>query len=621
MQEFTYEAYMCGLEPYEYIYSLKDNPVRQKQELERLAIQARQVGVKSFKGIYSAYLQKLRASKENPDAKVTEFDGQPLTLECGEYDCTDLGIATRNDYGYEELVCSHPILPVRRLVNIDSGEVKLEIAYKRGRTWRSAIFDKTTLSSAQKIIGLSAWGIGVDSENARGMVKYLSALENLNYDEIPEARSVGRLGWVEDYGFSPYVEGLVFDGDDKYRHSFGAVKAHGIYAKWLDLALEARQGSSIVCRTMLAASFAAPLIKLAEALPFVVHAWGGAGAGKTVGLMFAASVWAKPSLGDYAKSFNGTMVANEMHAAFCGSLPLCLDELQCIKDRKGFDDIIYMLCEGVGKARGSKSGGLQKTLTWRNTIISTGEMPITSGNSGGGAVNRVIEMDCKGEKLFRDPRAAVATMAQNYGYAGREFIKALEGEEARERLHEAQKRHYAALSGKVTDKQALAASMLLTADELAERYIFHDGICLTAEELLPFLVTNDQADANKRAYHWLLDMVASNPARFTPAGEDTYVGECWGCVEEDKGRIWIIKSVFDRLMGQEGYSGESFLSWAKRTRMIETSSGRNVKRKRIPGLALPAWCVCLVAQFGEETVDADGFTQVSPEDEQVFMNL
>lgn len=619
MQEFTYDQYMTGLEPYEYLYGLRVNPVRQRQEQERLAIHARSVGYKAFKSTYASYLQQLRASKENPDANVTDFDGQPLTLECGDYECTDTGVTTRNDYGYEETVCAHPIMPIRRLVNIDTGEVKMELAYKRGKVWRRAIFDKTTLSSAQKIIGLSSWGIGVDSENARSMVKYMTAMENLNYDKLPEARSVGRLGWVEDYGFSPYVDDLVFDGDDKFKHSFGAVRCVGSYDKWLDLALQVRSGDSIVCRTMLAASFAAPLIKLADALPFVVHAWGGAGSGKTVGLMFAASVWASPSAGDYVRSFNGTPVANEMQAAFCGSLPLCLDELQCIKDRKSFDDIIYMLCEGVGKARGSKSGGLQKTLTWRNTIISTGEMPITNGNSGGGAVNRVIEMDCKGEKLFHDPRAAVATMAQNYGHAGRQYIKALMTDEALEKLHEAQKRHYAALSGKVTDKQALAASILLTADELAEHYIFHDGILLSADDLLPFLVTNDQADANKRAYNWLLDMVASNPAKFTPAGEDTYVGECWGCVEDD--RIYIIKGVFDRLMSQEGYSTESFLSWAKRTRMIETSSNRNVKKKRIKGLAVPPWCVCLVAQMGEETVDADGFTAVAPEDEQVFMNL
>lgn len=612
---------MTGLEPYEYLYSLKGDPVRQRQEQERLTIHARRAGYKAFKSTYAAYLQQLRASKENPMANVTDFEGQPFELECGDYECTDLGVTARNDYGCEETVCAHPILPVRRLVNIDTGEVKMEVAYKRGRVWRKAIFDKTTLSIAQKIISLSAWGIGVDSENARALVKYMTAMENLNYDELPEARSVGRLGWVDSESFSPYVEDLVFDGDDKFKHSFGAVKSAGSYQQWLELALEVRAGASIVCRTMLAASFAAPLIKLADALPFIVHAWGGAGSGKTVGLMFAASVWASPSAGDYVRSFNGTPVANEMQAAFCNSLPLCLDELQCIKDRKSFDDVIYMLCEGVGKARGSKTGGLQKTLTWSNTIISTGEMPITSGNSGGGAVNRVIEMDCKGEKLFKDPRAAVATMAQNYGHAGRRYVDALMTDEAQERLRKTQKRCYEALSGRVTDKQALAASLLLTADELAEHYIFHDGIALSAEDLLPYLVTNDQADANKRAYHWILDVVASNPARFTPVGEDTYVGECWGCIEEDKGRVWIIKSVFDRLMSQEGYSSESFLSWGKRTRMIETSSGRNVKRKRIHGLALPAWCVCLVAQLGEETVDADGCTQVSPEEEQVFMDL
>ena len=66
--------------------------------------------------------------------------------------------------------------------------------------------------------------------------------------------------------------------------------------------------------------------------------------------------------------------------------------------------MIYQLSEGVGRARGRKQGGLQKTPTWRNCIITTGEFPIISPNSGAGAVNRTIEIDCHAEHLFDDPK-------------------------------------------------------------------------------------------------------------------------------------------------------------------------------------------------------------------------
>ena len=128
----------------------------------------------------------------------------------------------------------------------------------------------------------------------------------------------------------------------------------------------------------------------------------------------AASVWADPEVGKYIQTFNATEVGKELGAAFCNSIPLIIDELQLIKDnRKDFDRMIYQLSEGVGRARGRKQGGLQKTPTWRNCIITTGEFPIISPNSGAGAVNRTIEIDCHAEHLFDDPKLVATTLYSN----------------------------------------------------------------------------------------------------------------------------------------------------------------------------------------------------------------
>ena len=183
----------------------------------------------------------------------------------------------------------------------------------------------------------------------------------------------------------------------------------------------------------------------------------------TVGLMLAASVWANPAMGAYVKSFNSTNVGLEMYAGFCNSLPLCIDELQVIKNRKTFDDTIYMLAEGVGRNRGAKSGGLQKIQTWSNCTITTGEMPISNGSSGGGAVNRVIEIDCKDEKLFADPRGVVDVIRQNYGFAGREFVEQLRQGSTIELARNMQREIAAELQhGESTE--ANQGSLILTAD-------------------------------------------------------------------------------------------------------------------------------------------------------------
>lgn len=625
IREWTQQDYLTGEAPYKWLYEQRDNAFEFEQAREIIARKASELGVRNFKKIFNEYAKlQLRSGGHRIEA-VTEFDGQERELLSGRYRCNDYGVTFFNDYGVETVVCAHPIMPVRRLVNIDTGEVKMEIAFKRGSAWRRVIFDKQVLSSAQKIVALASYGIGVDSENAKHMVVYLSAIENLNYDALPEANSVGRLGWVSGHGFSPYVENLIFDGNEGYKHTFDSVRAAGSYEKWFELALSVRAGNSIAARIALAASFASVLVNPLDALPFMVHLWGGAGSGKTVGLMLAASVWANPAVGDYVKTFNGTTVSNELNAGFCGSLPLLLDELQVIKNQKDFDQIIYMLCEGAGKGRGAKGGGLQKIQTWRNCTISTGEMPITTGQSGAGAVNRVIEIDCKDEKLFSDPRGAVATMLKNYGHAGRRFIDALKNDGIMDGIHGMQQAFYEQLCDNATEKQALAASIILTADALTELILFKDDHALTLGDIIPFLSTRDAADVNRRAYEWLTDFVAANPSKFTPNNFGEYTGECWGVVEENShggGVAYIIRSVFDRIMNDSGYSASSFLSWAKRQNKIESkaSERRCVKQKRIRGLKIAPWCVALILPNDDESV-AIADEETKSEVQQAFYGI
>ena len=73
------------------------------------------------------------------------------------------------------------------------------------------------IASANKIVSLSDCGIAVTSENAKSIVRYLSDVENLNYSRLPEKACVGRCGWIGNHGFAPYIDGLVFDGEESYK--------------------------------------------------------------------------------------------------------------------------------------------------------------------------------------------------------------------------------------------------------------------------------------------------------------------------------------------------------------------------------------------------------------------
>lgn len=595
IRQWTKEDYL-SVAPYEWLYSFRDNAFQLERLRAMMLEDAKEKKVRNAGILWREYCKtQLDRQGRSFAQNVTAFSGQPMELQCGEYDCYDDGVSYQNRDGVTTMVCPHPITVSKRLVNIESGEVKVEVAYQRGRGWRKAVFDKATLSTARNITALSSCGISVTSESAKELVRYLAFVEDANYEELPEAKTVGRLGWVDGYGFSPYVEGLLYDSAGMYGDAFNAVRAGGSYEKWLELTKTVRAGTSVPCRILLAASFASVLVSKMGALPFILHLWGSvSGIGKSVALIFAASVWAYPEIGSFVKTTKSTSVGYEQMAAFCGNLPLCLDELQMIQGKKEFDELIYTLCEGVSKTRGAKAGGVQQVQRWRNTILTTGEQPITTANSKAGAVNRVIEVECT-EKLFDDPRAAYQILVENYGHAGRKFVEALTSDEKQlEKLKDAQQIYYQALKGEATDKQTLSASLLLAADAMADMLIFHDGKALEAEDIMPYLTTRREADTNRRAYDWLCDLIASNPGRFVPDENGRYSGEAWGCIEGDGERTFIIKSVFDRVMTEAGFSPASFLSWANKAQTIERTGKHLTKMKRLEKGKTPARCVCLV---------------------------
>ena len=589
--DYGVDDYYNSSAPYEFLYQFKDDKFMLRQLCEKMKAKAGALGVKAFMSLWNAYCEMMAQQSGMKLDNATNFDGQPLELFSGEYICDEYGVMVQDKYGYEQPVCRHPIMPIQRLVNIDSGEERLELAFKKGRSWRSSIVEKSAIASSSSILHLAANGIMVNSENAKALSTYLLEIENLNYDTLPEQKSVGRLGWVGNHGFSPYVDGLAFDGENNFKHIFSAVKLSGDRQEWIDTMIELRKEKT-PGRLFLAASFASVIIEPCGLLPFFLHAWGGTEVGKTVGLMIAASVWASPRLGEYITTFNSTLVGQEMMASFLNSLPMCIDELQIQSSAgiKDFDKIIYQLTEGVGRTRGAKTGGLQKVNTWKNCFITNGEHPISNANSGGGAVNRIIEFECE-QPVYSDLPEICRVISQNYGFAGHEFIEYLQSEGAIDRVNNLQKKYYREiLKNGGTDKQSASVSAILAADHIATELIFKDGNNLTVTDMAKIMLKKEEVNVNKRAYDYVLELVARNPNRFAPNENGDYQGEVWGKIDGEK--VYIIKSVFDREMGYLGFNAAAFLSWAKRVGLSATAKDRRTIVTRICGAVTN--CVCIL---------------------------
>ena len=586
--------------PYEELYKSAREPFRHARELEELSEYAASKGFKGLKGMYKHYLESLKAQQDTVYIdNVTAFDKQPIELAAGDWEADEDGVRRKAGYGYE-IACPHPILPVERLVNIDTGEERVRVAYRKGSQWRSTIVEKVVLANANKVTELARLGIAVTSQNARAFVEYMNDLENLNYERIPEKKSIGRFGYIPGEGFSPFVDGLIFDGDANFKAMFRAVRPSGSLEEWRGTALDCMKMST-TARIILASSFASVLLEPLGALPFFVHLWGvDSGSGKTVALMLAASVWGDPAVGNYIKTFDATVVGHEKTAAFLNHLPLCLDELQLARDNRGrlqFD--VYKLAQGVGRTRGNRGGGVDMTPTWRNCILTTGESPLTAQGAGAGAVNRVIDIECKAsEAVVTDGMRVANALKRNFGFAGRMFVEELYKPGVIDRITAEYQCLFRTLSGNdTTEKQAMAAAAIIEADRLANQWVFAEEYApLTAEEVGAFLASKAAVSAGDRAYRYLCDWVAQNANKL--CGSST-TQEVLGAI--DGGRAYIIRSAFDKAVADEGFSTAATLSYLKSNGLIETR-GRNYTRgKRINGRLTE--CVSLKLEEIDDDVD------------------
>ena len=577
--------------PYEALYAYHKEPFTHAAKMEELAAYSVSKGFKGFKTMYKKYVESLKAQSGTIYIdNVTNFTNQPLELNAGDWEADDSGIFKKNGYN-DEVACPHPIMPVERLVNIDTGEEKLQLAFRKGTIWRKIIVSKTVLASSNKVTELAGSGIAVTSQNARAFIQYISDMENMNYYLIPEKKSIGRFGYIPDEGFSPFVDGLIFDGDVNFKAMFQTVRSRGSETKWLETAAEVREMST-TAKIILASSFASVLLEPLNCLPFFVHLWGGdSGTGKTVALMVAASVWGDPAVGAYVKTFDGTVVGMEKTAAFLNNLPFCLDELQLAKDSKGrttFD--VYKLAQGVGRTRGNRSGGVDLTPTWRNCILTTGESPLTGTASGAGAVNRVIDIECKSaQAVIKDGMRISGAVKRNYGFAGRKFVERLYQPGVIDQVSERYRELFRILSDRdTTEKQAMAAAAIILADELACQWIFSGLQPLTIEKVSEFLASKAAVSAGDRGYKYLCDWVTQNSNKLCGRSENPNI-EVLGALED--GRAYIIRSVFERILQDAGYSTAAMISYLKQSNLIETRGRANTKGKRINGI--PTECFCL----------------------------
>lgn len=506
-------------------------------------------------------------------------------MKCGDWLADETGVYMEQWIGKiptRVLACYHPILPVLRLRNMESGEERIKLVYKRRGVWEDITVEKEMIASANKIVTLSNYGISVTSENAKQLVKYLSDVENLNDSDIPVDISSSKLGWHDHQIFLPYDKGIIFDGDKEFRDLYGSVKENGSYDIWLEHVKYLRNTNRLEIKLAIAASFASIIVEVVDGLPFVVDFWNKSGGGKTVLLMLAASVWADPAEGMYIGNFDQSVVGQEVKGDLLNSLPMLLDDTSNAPrwTKDDFERFVYMVCAGKGKSRSNKKLGLQRERRWKNCTITNGESPISDYATKGGAINRVIECLCT-KNIFDNPRETLEIIRNNFGFAGKIFVDEVKKAGKNTLLETYNQFSKVLFDADKTAKQIAAASVILTADKLATEKIFKDDKYLSVSEVKELLVSQSDMSDDVRCYQFLMDKVARNPVRFE---EDSNV-EQWGIKHHFKDKDFILfnPTALEELCDAGKYSLKSFLSWAKDNGILYAGRDKMVKQKKING--------------------------------------
>lgn len=599
------------------IFEIEDI-VERTRYIEGMKTRARQLKrISEFNSTLKAFFQDY-AQKMKETGNKTAFTGQPVELECGQWRANDLGVTMQrfDNKGMPVIInaCTHPILPVEILKNVDTGDERIRLAYFKYGTWNQVTVGRDVCADNNSIVKvLSKIGIEVTTENAKSLVKYISDCVGYNPAKLSPKRSINRLGWAGNE-FMPYAQDIVYDGDERFNAVFKNIRQEGSFDAWKDHCSVLRKNK--IVRMAFAASAASPLLSLVNALPFVFHIWSGdSGTCKTVAVMAAISIWGDPKMGGLLKTMDNTQYFYMESAAFLRSIPFAGDELQTVKDRwtTNYDKLIYRLTEGIMRGQGKASGGVKETMTWCNSFLFTGEEPITKQNSRAGSKNRVIEIEIE-SKLLEDGNYSVSVLEENHGFAGKMLVDYLRGTETR-KLKEEYKRLFDSMCKlDTTEKQAMAMSCILVADRILTELIFTDEIPLTIADVKEYLRSANEVDVAERSYQAVLNWIAKNPVRFqNPNGTDSLnKGEVWGRIDEDeehpeKPPVAVInKDVLCEFLEKTGFDYAAISKkWAEKNRLVKNTQGKFVHQTKVHGIKASYLKINM-----EPDADEDGFTAV-----------
>lgn len=540
-------------------------------------------------------------SKNNTLLTFPEMNGVVYNTNKYEIDENNFILENIQDVG-KILVCYHPILPIEKYKNLEDGTEKIKIGFYIEEKWNYIIVEKSLISSSQSIIQLSDVGVAVTSENAKALVKYLAEIENLNKDLIKTNISTSKLGWIGNDVLMPYSDKYEFDNNKDVPNVKERFGESGTLEKWVGFFKERRKYNSI-SRIIMAGAIASILLKRIKQNGFTLHIWGTSEYGKSVACMVAQSMYGNPEMTGgkgIGINFNFTAAGLEYRLGTYNNIPLFINEMQHQKDAKDYDKILFLIAEGQGKSKSTKSGGIARDNYWNNIVITNGEKNIIKTNSNAGAYNRCISLEIK-DHSYENLIEVSDFVKENYGTVIREILKHIDEYDCKNIF----KKFLDSLKDvDTTEKQKILVAELMLGDKILTDIIFKDEYYIKLEDLSDSLISKSQIAVEERALEVIKDWYISEKRHFFDRKDDTEEEkiELYGKKMQD-GYIAFIPSILRDKLNDNGFDYVEVVNAWKRKNYLRCDKDRNTKNVRFGSNTVK--CIVLDIRLKDEEEDLE----------------
>lgn len=305
----------------------------------------------------------------------------PMSYRNGEFEVTTAGVYyLRNiDGEVDQFWLSTPVLVLAKTRDQTSNDWGRLLHWKDDadveHTWALPMETLQT-DGAEMRKALAHMGVTLStSKSARDLFQTYLA----NYPVDKFAICVNRVGWHDQQYVLPHeVIGKSSSGQlIVYQSTSSVIDKYvqkGTLLDWQNNVSKHAENHDFLVLSLCSA-FAGQLLEPLGRHGAGIHFKGKSSKGKSTAVFIACSVWGNPEF--YYHTWRNTSNALEQTAFTHNDGLLVLDEIGEIPNPKDLGNIVYMLINGSGKGRMTKSLTVRETARWRLVFLSSGEKTLS----------------------------------------------------------------------------------------------------------------------------------------------------------------------------------------------------------------------------------------------------